>query len=208
MIFLSNKDKHKSVCLLNLLHMHMHVFMWLKFICFINFNPSQLLSCLHILMRTEFSHAQEKYVSFKYFPSAVKQSKEVFNTIFFILVLFWMLSLFYFEKGKIFFLNIRVKVIFPLKQRARYVLFLLDNSLQLLVVVVVVFSNKSHTCLLRNPGPFFFGESLKLPEIWWSPGMDLDVFGGCPVLLVTTVFFQNLHKYFLHDFFQLDESPR
>lgn len=109
------------------------------------------------------------------------------------------------QKETLFF-NIRVKVIFPLMQRAIYVFFLIDNSLQLLVVVF--FLNKSHTCLLRNPGQFFFGESLKLPEIWWSPGMDLDVLGGCPVLLMTEVFFQNLHISFLHDFFQLDEIPR
>lgn len=64
---------------------------------------------------------------------------------------------------------------------------------------LLFFLNKSHTCLLRNPGQFFFGESLKLPEIWWSPGMDLDVLGGCPVLLMTEVFFQNLHISFLHD---------
>lgn len=86
-------------------------------------------------MRTEFSHSQ-------YFPSAVKQSKEVFNTIVFIQVLFWMLSLFYFAKGNFLFFNIRVKVIFPLMQRARYVFFLLDNSLQLLVVVF--FKQVSH----------------------------------------------------------------
>lgn len=85
-----------------------------------------------------------------------------------------------------------------------------------------VFS-KSHTCLLISLSPFFFSESLKLLQIWWSVAVKSGVCAGQSVTF-TLVFvvvktkrrhrpsfaadFQNLHTSFVfHCSFHLDEIP-
>lgn len=78
-----------------------------------------------------------------------------------------------------------------------------------------VFS-KSHTCLLISLSPFFFSESLKLLQIWWSVAVKSGVCAGQSVTF-TLVFvvvktkrrhrpsfaadFQNLHTSFVFSLF-------
>lgn len=99
------------------------------------------------------------------FRVLLNRPKICFNAAFpNILVLFQMLSLFYTENKIISQKLPGSQLLALLMLKVSCVSFLLDNSLQEFV-----------SRLLSNPSSFFFCDSLKLLQIRWSSGMDLNL---------------------------------